>query len=127
MSGGAIFYLNSLKNNKFKTVFTTHATMLGRTLCGTGYNVYEIQDKIDANQKSYELKIHTKQQTEKALANISDAFTTVSEITATETQNFFKKYPDRLLYNGFDNPDKNYEEKINKNLEESRAKTYMIS
>lgn len=112
MAGGAIFYLKSLENrnedkkdnksSNIYTVFTTHATMLGRTLCGNGTNIYDIKNKIDANKMAYEYGVHTKHQSEKALAHIADCFTTVSQITAKEAEYFYSKKPDVLLYNGFD-------------------------
>ncbi|MFW6286275.1 MAG: glycogen/starch synthase [Nanoarchaeota archaeon] len=108
MSGGSIFYLKSLNDNSYKTIFTTHATMLGRTLGGRGENVYNIDDGFDVDKKVYEYGIHTKHQTEKALAHFSDAFTTVSQITQRETEKFYDKIPDKLLYNGFDNFEENF-------------------
>ena len=50
------------------------------------------------------MEFKTKHQTERALAKVSDAFTTVSQITGCEADVFYKKRPDFLLYNGFDNP-----------------------
>ena len=105
MSGGAIFYLDSLKDDKYKTIFTTHATMLGRSIAGSGLDMYKLKDKIDPKQFSYEMGVHTKHQTEMALAHISSCFTTVSDITNEEAKLFYHKGADVLLYNGFDNYD----------------------
>lgn len=103
MSGGAIFYNKINKNNKVKTIFTSHATMLGRALSGHGNEIYRDLDKIDADKFAYEIGVQTKQQCEKALANFSDAFSTVSEITNTETTKFYSKSADVITCNGFDN------------------------
>lgn len=101
MSGGSVFYLKSLNYEKFKTVFTTHATMLGRALSGNGFNIYKNNLDFDPDTKAYEIGVHTKHQCEKALAHASDAFTTVSDITGKEAEHFYEKKPDNILYNGF--------------------------
>ena len=105
MSGGAIFALDNLeKQEKFKTIFTTHATMLGRTLSGVGVNLYDELEFIEnPEEKARDLGIITKFQTEKTLAKISDSFTTVSDTTAYEAEKFFEKKVDNVLINGFDN------------------------
>jgi phosphorylase/glycogen(starch) synthase len=102
MSGGAILYIKSLNSKKIGTIFTTHATMLGRSLSGSGFDIYSNIDKIDPNKSSYDLNIQAKHQTEKTLANISDVFTTVSHITNIEAEKFYNKKADILLFNGFD-------------------------
>ena len=115
MAGGAILYLKSLDSDllkyPFNTVFTTHATMLGRSLSGNGSDVYDfvkLANESVADVKAIELNVHTKHQTEKALSKFSDAFSTVSNITAEEANSFYGKMPDVLLYNGFDNSDMNF-------------------
>ena len=72
-------------------------------MSGSGENFYENEEIIDPEKRAYELGVHTKHHTEKALAQISDAFTTVSDVTAKEAQRFYAKKCDVLLYNGFDN------------------------
>jgi len=102
MAGGVNFYLKSIENkNKFKTIFTTHATTLGRSLCYNGSNFYDEQNEINPYEKAYQLGVATKHQTELALAKYSDKFTTVSNITADESMKFFNKKCDEILYNGF--------------------------
>lgn len=106
MSGGAIFYLKQLINkDKFRCIFTTHATMLGRALSGgAGFDLIKEKNiEINSDEKAYEIGVHTKHQSEKTLAQISDCFTTVSDMTGDEAENFYSKKPDVLLYNGFDN------------------------
>jgi phosphorylase/glycogen(starch) synthase len=103
MSGGSIFYLTSLNNDKYRTIFTTHATMLGRSISGSGMDMYDLKNKINPEKFAYELGVQTKHQTEKSLANISNCFTTVSDFTNTEADFFYSKSADVILYNGFDN------------------------
>ncbi len=101
LAGGALLYLKS-KKLKVGTIFTTHATILGRTLAGNHVNLYEEMDKLNPDEKAYEFGIQTKHLTEKACAANADAFTTVSEITGIEATHFLGKKPDILLPNGLD-------------------------
>ncbi len=103
LSAGAALYLrldNSKTSSKIPLVFTTHATTLGRAVSGTGVNLYDIIEKINPDEESYRLGVHTKHQTERAVANLVDVFSTVSEITGYESKLFFGKEPDIILPNG---------------------------
>ena len=122
MSGGAIFYNKIANNTKARTIFTTHATMLGRALSSNGFNIYHNLENVDFDKKAYEIGVHTKHQTEKALANISDSFTTVSNITDDEALKFYGKACDVILYNGFDNSFISDFESLNKGYDVSRDK-----
>lgn len=101
MSGGALAYLSTTDNLKFRKIFTTHATMLGRTLFGSGGSLKRLEEK-SADELAEELGIKTKFQMERALACNSDCFTTVSDITAQEAELIYGKKPDVITYNGFD-------------------------
>lgn len=126
MAGGAIFAVDTLRdeeNSKFKTIFTTHATMLGRSIGGNGENLYDIIDKIDdPESKAYELGVNIKFQCEKALANFSDSFTTVSDNTALEAEKFFGKKVDAVFMNGFDNSNSDGIDGVLVNFIKSRTK-----
>lgn len=83
------------------TVFTTHATILGRTIASTEtVDLYSVIEKINPEEEAYKYGIHTKYQTERAAAQNADVFTTVSEITALETEHLLGRKPDVLLFNG---------------------------
>ena len=101
MTSFAIFYL---KNRKVKigTVFTTHATMLGRSIAGNNIDLYNSLDKINPEHEAYRLKVESKFLTEKACSHVSDVFTTVSEITAIEAEKLFGKKADVLTLNGLE-------------------------
>lgn len=99
MSCGGLLYLKR-KGVKIGTVFTTHATMLGRTLAANNVDLYRHMDKVDPQKEAYKWELHPKHQVEKASAKESDVFTTVSEITAIEAEKILGKKPDLLLYNG---------------------------
>jgi len=91
-----------LLNLKCPTVFTTHATILGRTLSSSDEELYDIIDKIDPVEKSKQYNITDKFSTEVASAKHCTILTTVSEITALEVEKFLKRKPDVLLLNGLD-------------------------
>ncbi|MFT4326132.1 MAG: glycogen/starch synthase [Candidatus Woesearchaeota archaeon] len=99
MAGAAILHLKKVKS-KVKTVFTTHATMLGRTISGHHRDLYKELDTIDADSLAKEYCIQDKHLTEKACALNADVFTTVSEITGKECSAFYGKNPDAFVYNG---------------------------
>jgi glycogen synthase len=100
MAGLGLLYLHS-KGARTATVFTTHATMLGRTISGaTSIHLYDELDHIDADPLARELRVSEKHTTEKACAAHADVFTTVSDITALETERLLGKTPDVILYNG---------------------------
>ncbi len=101
LAAGGLLYL---KQNKAKvaTVFTTHATILGRTIASSGRDLYSVMDKIDPEKEAFGFGIQAKYLTERAAAQNSDAFTTVSEITGMEAAYLLKKSPDVILPNGLD-------------------------
>lgn len=101
MAGSALLFLKHYQS-KIKTVFTTHATMLGRAICGNGLDLYEMLDTIDPSKQAYEQGVHQKHQTETACAKNADVFTTVSEITALEAEKLLGRRPDVILPNGLD-------------------------
>ncbi|MDD3263863.1 MAG: glycogen/starch synthase, partial [Candidatus Nanoarchaeia archaeon] len=126
LSGFSIMQLKETKN--VRTIFTTHATMLGRTLCSHGYNIYNEIEKYNPIELAYKYNIQSKFLTEKICANISDCFTTVSKITGIETKYFFGKEPDVITENGLDSD--NYydsQENVVRQLEASSMLREFIS
>jgi len=102
LSGPGLLYLKK-SNADVATVFTTHATILGRTIASDeSRDLYSTIKNIDPEKESYNYKIHTKYLTERAAAENADVFTTVSEITAMEAEYLLKRKPDILLPNGLD-------------------------
>lgn len=101
MAGSALLYLKSV-HAKVATVFTTHATMIGRTLASQNVDIYSRINEIDANAESYKYGMHYKQHVESACAKTCEAFTTVSEITGIEAEHFLGRKPDVLVLNGLD-------------------------
>jgi glycogen(starch) synthase len=84
------------------TVFTTHATMLGRTLCASGRELYGALDSIQPEQAARELGISEKFTMERACARHAHVFTTVSAITGAEAEALLGRKPDILTLNGLD-------------------------
>lgn len=100
LTGFATLYLDSV-NSAIGTVFTTHATMLGRTLAANEPQTYLRLESVDADTKARELGIAEKHTTEKACAKTAKVFTTVSTTTAKECKAFFGRDPD-ILPNGLE-------------------------
>ena len=84
------------------TVFTTHATILGRTLAGSGINLYRHLAEIAPAREAAAHHIAAKFSMETAAAREADCFTTVSEITAAESRAFLGRAPDVITTNGLD-------------------------
>ena len=99
LSGFAILYLQ-LVNSSIATVFTTHATMLGRTIAGNNEDLYQVLESLNPEQKAQELRVHDKHSAERASAKCADIFTTVSDITALEAEKILGRKPEVILYNG---------------------------
>ena len=75
------------------TVFTTHATSIGRSICGNGKPLYDYMPGYFGDQMARELNMQSKHSLEKAAAHAADAFTTVSEVTARECEQLLERRP----------------------------------
>jgi len=82
------------------TVFTTHATLLGRYLCSSRADFYERLPWLDADTESRNLNIFHRHSLERAAAHAATVFTTVSEVTATEATHLLSRKADVVLPNG---------------------------
>ena len=87
---------------QISTVFTTHATSIGRSICGNGKALYEFFDGYNGDQMAQELNMEAKHSVEKQTAHQVDCFTTVSDITARECTQLLDKAPDVVTVNGFE-------------------------
>ena len=83
------------------TVFTTHATSIGRSICGNGKPLYDFMPGYFGDQMAGELNMQSKHSLEKAAAHAADAFTTVSEVTARECEQLLERHP-LVTPNGFE-------------------------
>jgi len=112
-TGAGLLYIE--KNQPtIGTVFTTHATTVGRSVAGNYQTLYSQLDQMNGDQKARELNVTSKHSLEKKAATLADAFTTVSELTARECLRFHERIVDEVLPNGFEDnfvPGKNEFEK----------------
>lgn len=84
------------------TVFTTHATSIGRSICGNGKPLYDYFDGYNGDQMASELNMEAKHSLEKHTAAEADCFTTVSEVTARECRQLLGVSPKVVTPNGFE-------------------------
>ncbi len=84
------------------TIFTTHATSIGRSICGNGKPLYDYLKGYNGDQMARELNMEAKHSLEKAAAHNADCFTTVSEVTAIECEQLLDLRPQVVTPNGFE-------------------------
>ena len=102
MTGLGLLYVNN-KLPQVGTIFTTHATSIGRSIAGNMKPLYDYLFAYNGDQMAGELNMQSKHSIEKQTAFHCDCFTTVSEITARECVELLDKKVDVVLPNGFDN------------------------
>lgn len=83
------------------TIFTTHATSIGRSICGNGKPLYDYLPGYNGDQMAAELNMQSKHSLEKAAAHTADCFTTVSDVTAAECEQLLDIRPAVVTPNGF--------------------------
>ena len=101
MLGMAALYLQD-KIPAIATVFTTHATSIGRSICGNSKPLYDQLTSYNGDLMARELNMEAKHSLEKQTALHVDCFTTVSELTAVECCQLLEKCPDIVTPNGFE-------------------------
>ena len=84
------------------TIFTTHATSIGRSIAGNNKPLYDYLPAYNGDQMAGELNMQSKHSIEKQTAHYADCFTTVSDITARECAELLDKPVDVVLPNGFE-------------------------
>ncbi|KAK6596817.1 Glycogen [Botrytis cinerea] len=82
------------------TIFTTHATLLGRYLCAGSVDFYNNLQWFDVDAEAGKRGIYHRYCIERAATHSCDVFTTVSHITAYESEHLLKRKPDGVLPNG---------------------------
>jgi len=96
---GALYIKDCLP--RIGTVFTTHATSIGRSIAGNGKPLYNYLSAYDSDQMARELNMEAKHSVEKIAAQQVDCFTTVSDITARECSQLLHREP-MVTPNGFE-------------------------
>lgn len=102
MLGLGLLYINK-KMPQIATIFTTHATSIGRSIAGNNKPLYDYLFAYNGDQMAWELNMQSKHSIEKQTAKYVDCFTTVSDITANECKELLDKPVDYVLPNGFEN------------------------
>ncbi len=102
MTGLGLLYVKD-RLPQVATIFTTHATSIGRSIAGNNKPLYDYLFAYNGDQMAGELNMQSKHSIEKQTAMNVDCFTTVSEITARECKELLDKPVDVVLPNGFDN------------------------
>lgn len=97
----SIFYLQD-HCPQIATLFTTHATGIGRSIAGNGKPLYDYFEGYNGDQMAAELNMVSKHSVEKQAAHHADCFTTVSYITARECKQLLDKEVDIETPNGFE-------------------------
>ena len=98
MAGVAIPHFRD--HSAVRTVFTTHATLIGRYVAGDNRPLYKELDKIQPELEAKHYGIESRHHIERAAAQRAHAFTTVSDVTGQEAKFFLGRKPDALLPNG---------------------------
>ncbi|MBN1339907.1 MAG: alpha-glucan family phosphorylase [Bacteroidales bacterium] len=101
MTGAGILYLREYVP-QVGCIFTTHATVMGRSAAGNNLPLYDNKVIYDIHGLARQFGVVAKSSLERKAAQQSDAFTTVSRITAAECEKFIEKTPDVVTPNGFD-------------------------
>ncbi|HIU39043.1 MAG TPA: glycogen/starch synthase [Candidatus Limisoma intestinavium] len=99
-TGMGLLYLKTYAPN-IATVFTTHATSIGRSICGNNKPLYKYFHNYNGDQMAAELNMQSKHSLEKAAAHNADCFTTVSKVTANECEQLLEIRP-FITPNGFE-------------------------
>ncbi len=98
--GGAALPLMKSWGVDVATVFTTHATLVGRSLSAANVELYDHLKQINGEDVAYDHQFAHRFMIERAAAHSADVFTTVSGITAMESEQFLGRSPEVLVPNG---------------------------
>ncbi|CAE1228952.1 GYS [Acanthosepion pharaonis] len=106
------------------TIFTTHATLLGRYLCAAKTDFYNNLKHFSVDKEAGDRQIYHRYCMERSAVHCAHVFSTVSEITGLESEHLLCRAPDVITPNGlnvkkfsaiheFQNLHARYKEKIN--------------
>lgn len=112
---------------KAATIFTTHATCIGRSISGNGKPLYGEFHHYEGDQMAHELNMVSKHSLEKTAAHNADCFTTVSSVTAAECAQLLRRPVDVVTPNGFEPDFVPKTVKYNRLRKEGRARLLEIA
>lgn len=109
------------------TIFTTHATSIGRSIAGNNKPLYDYLWAYNGTQMAGELNMEAKHSIERQTAHNVDCFTTVSDVTGRECAELLDKQPDVILPNGFEADFVPTGAAFTKRRKEARAKILQVA
>ena len=126
MTGSGVLYLKE-HCPQIATVFTTHATYLGRAISGNGLSLYDNLKSYLPSVMAMQFNVVSQQSMEQKAAKNADAFTTVSDITAQECEQFLYRKPDVVTKNGIDHTFRQDEDAFEEKRKATRAQILKIA
>ena len=126
MTGSGVLYLKE-HCPQIATVFTTHATYLGRAISGNGLPLYDNLKTYLPSVMAMQFNVVSQQSMEQKAAKNADAFTTVSDITAQECEQFLYRKPDVVTKNGIDHTFRQDEAAFDEKRKATRAQILKIA
>lgn len=97
---GVGLLLLRLHHSRVATIFTTHATLLGRYLCAANIDFYNNLPNFNVDKEAGDRQIYHRYCIERAAVQAAHVFTTVSQVTADEAEHLLKRKADLILPNG---------------------------
>lgn len=125
MTGAGVLYIKE-HCPYISTVFTTHATYLGRAISGNGLPLYSQLNTYNPQATANRFNIVSQQSMEMKSAQNADVFTTVSKITAQECERFLDRKPDFITINGINSDFLNKIENNRNCRQKSREKIFAV-
>ena len=128
MTGAGVLYIKE-HCPYISTVFTTHATYLGRAISGNGLPLYKELGSYNWQTMASRFNIVSQQSMEMKSAQNADVFTTVSDITAQECEQFLLRKPDFITINGINsdfNTRRDGPQTVSSCVSKSKAKIFEI-
>ena len=101
LTGGGVLHLKK-HLPEVATVFTAHATMLGRCMSGLGRDIHLELDSLNSFEESKTYGIPAKHFMETVAAREADYLTTISQITSDEVRVVLGRQPDLVIHGGLD-------------------------
>lgn len=126
MCGLGLLYLRH-EMPRVATVFTTHATSIGRSIASNNKPLYQYFHNYNGDQMARELCVESKHSIEKQTAWNVDCFTTVSELTARECAQLLDKPVDKVLPNGFEDDFVPAAATLSRKRKEARERMFRIA
>ena len=126
MTGSGVLYLKE-HCPQVATVFTTHATYLGRAISGNGLPLYDNLKTYLPSVMAMQFNVVSQQSMEQKAAKNADSFTTVSDITAQECEQFLYRKPDVVTKNGIDHTFRQDEAAFEEKRKATRAQILKIA